>query len=138
MQRQSCVEYESPPGTYFDAFPIHIVTDRSLEILASLARGSEFDVRRFRPNVVVAVDQHVSGAFPEQTWLGRRVRVGNVELEVTRPCPRCVMVTRSFADLVEDRQVLRTIVGRADQNVGVYANVVRPTTLEAGTAVTLA
>jgi uncharacterized protein len=132
------VEYESPPGTYFDAFPIHIVTDRSLETLASLAPGSEFDVRRFRPNVVVAVDQDVEGEFPEQTWLGRTLRVGDVELEATLACPRCVMVTRDFADLSEDRQVLRTIVRHADQNIGVYANVVRPGTLDAGTAVTLA
>jgi MOSC domain-containing protein len=132
------VEYESPPGTYFDAFPIHIVTERSLETLAGLAPGSEFDVRRFRPNVVVAVDQDVEGEFPEQTWLGRKIRVGDVELQVTVPCPRCVMVTRDFADLSKDRQVLRTIVRHADQNIGVYANVVRPGTLEAGTAVTVA
>jgi uncharacterized protein YcbX len=130
-------EYESPPGTYFDAFPIHIVTDRSLETLSSLAPGSEFDVRRFRPNLVVAVERHVQGEFPEQTWLGRRLRVGDVELEVTLACPRCIVVTRDFADLSEDRQVLRTIVRHADQNVGVYANVVRPGTFEAGAAVTL-
>jgi hypothetical protein len=48
------------------------------------------------------------------------------------------MVTREFDDLSEDRQVLRTIVRDADQNVGVYANVVRPGSLTAETAVTLA
>ena len=132
------VEYESPPGTYFDAFPIHIVTDRSLETLALLAPGSEFGVRRFRPNLVVAVDEDTTGEFPEQAWLGRELSVGDVELEVTLPCPRCVMVTRDLAGLPADRRVLRTIVGHADQNLGVYANVVRPGTLEAGTAVTLA
>ena len=89
-------------------------------------------------NVVVAVDQVVKGEFPEQTWLGRKLRVGDVELEATLPCPRWVMVTRDFADLSEDRLVLRTIVRHADQNIGVYANVVRPGTLESGTAVTLA
>lgn len=131
------VEYESPPGSYFDAFPIHILTDRSLETLAALAPGSDFDVRRFRPNVVVAVEPHLPGEFPEQTWLGRKLWVGGVELEVTVPCPRCVMVTREFADLAADRQVLRTIVRHADQNVGVYANVVGPGTLEVGASVTL-
>ena len=63
--------------------------------------------------------------------------MGDVELELTLPCPRCVMVTRDFADLPADRQALRTIVRNADQNVGVYANVVRPATLETGTPVTL-
>jgi uncharacterized protein len=132
------IEYESPPGTYFDAYPIHLVTDRSLATLAALAPGSEFDVRRFRPNVVVAVESHVEGEFPEQAWLGRKLRAGDVELEVTAPCPRCVMVTRDFADLPEDRQVLRTIVRHADQNIGVYANVVRTGTLETGAELTLA
>lgn len=131
------IEYESPPGTYFDASPIHILTDRSLATLAALAPRSEFDVRRFRPNLVVAVGDHVEGEFPEQTWLGRKLRLGDVELEVTLPCPRCVMVTREFADLAQDRQVLRTIVRHADQNVGVYANVTRPGKLETGAAVTL-
>jgi uncharacterized protein YcbX len=131
------VEYESPPGTYFDAFPIHIVTDRSLQTLAALAPKSEFDVRRFRPNVVVAVEQDVAGEFPEQDWIGRKVGIGDAEVEVTASCPRCVMVTRDLAQLSEDRQVLRTIVRHADQNVGVYANVVRPGTLQMGAAVTL-
>jgi hypothetical protein len=131
------VEYESPPGTYFDAFPIHIVTDRSLETLARLGPGSQFDVRRFRPNVVVAVDGDVEGDFPEQLWLGRRLRVGDAELEVTASCPRCVMVTRDFDDLPQDPRVLRTVVRHADQNIGVYANVVRPGTLQTGAAVTL-
>jgi len=131
------IEYESPPGTYFDAYPIHIVTDRSLETLAALAPGSEFDMRRFRPNIVVDVEQDVEGEFPEQDWIGRKLRVGDAEVEVTASCPRCVMVTRDLAELPEDRQVLRTIVRHADQNVGVYANVVRPGTLRMGAAITL-
>jgi uncharacterized protein len=129
--------YESPPGTYFDAFPIHIVTDRSLQTLASLAPGSEFDVRRFRPNLVVTVDEHVEGEFPEQAWLGRELRIGDVDVEITASCPRCVMVTRDFADLPADRQVLRTIVRHADQNIGVYANVIRHGTLDEGTPISL-
>jgi uncharacterized protein YcbX len=131
------VEYESPPGTYFDAFPVHLLSDRSLETLALLAPGSAFDVRRFRPNLVVAVEAHVQGDFPEQNWLGRKLQVGKVELDITMPAPRCVMVTRDFADLPTDRQVLRTIVHHANQNIGVYANVLRPGMFNVGTPITL-
>ena len=119
------MEYESPPGTYFDAAPILLVTAQSLATLARLAPQSNFDARRFRPNIVVALDDG-DGEFPEQRWIGRRLRLGDVELEVTAPCPRCVMVTRDFADLPADRQVLRTIVREADQNLGVYAHVTAP------------
>ena len=131
-------EFESPPGTYFDVFPIHLVTDRSIETLAGFAPGSTFDVRRFRPNLVVTVDAGVEGDYPEQAWTGRMLRVGDVELEITAPCPRCVMVTREVAELSEDREVLRAIVSQAEQNVGVYATVRRPGTFEVGAPVTLA
>ena len=69
--------------------------------------------------------------------LGRRLRVSDAELEVTASCPRCVMVTRDFDDLPQDQRVLRTVVRHADQTIGVYANVVRPGTLQTGAAVTL-
>jgi uncharacterized protein YcbX len=119
------MQYESPPGTYFDAFPLLLVTDATLRTLESLAPDAAFDVRRFRPNVFVALDGEPEG-FPEQSWIGRRIVVGGVELDVHAACPRCVMVTRGFADLPEDRSVLRTIVREADQNVGVYATVAQP------------
>jgi uncharacterized protein len=127
------MEFESPPGTYYDAFPLLLVTDASLRSLAALAPDSSFDVRRFRPNVFVSMpdgnDGHAGAdadQFPEQQWLGRRVRIGEVVVEVTAPCPRCVMVTRGFAELPDDRSVLRTVVREAAQNVGVYATVVTP------------
>ncbi len=131
-------EFESPPGTYFDAFPIHLVTDRSLQTLATVAADSRFDVRRFRPNLVVAVDRYVEGDFPERDWIGRTLRVGDVELDLVAACPRCIMVTRELAELPEDTDVLRAIVGRAEQNVGIYATVRRPGALDVGAPVTLA
>jgi uncharacterized protein YcbX len=94
-------------------------------------------VRRFRPNVVIAIHDSVAGEFPEQNWLGRHVRIGDIEVEINLPCPRCVMVTRDFADLPHDRDVLRTVVLHADQRIGVYANIVQPGTLQMGSPVTL-
>jgi hypothetical protein len=47
------------------------------------------------------------------------------------------MVTRGFADLAEDRAVLRTIVREANQNVGVYVDVVSPGEIKAGDVVAL-
>jgi uncharacterized protein len=120
-------EYESPPGTYFDAFPVLVVTRQSL---ASI----DADVRRFRPNLVIDAPAEDS-PFPEFEWVGRRIRVGEVELAVETECPRCVMVTRSFADLDEDRTVLRRIVREANQNFGVYASVKTAGVVRVGDAV---
>jgi uncharacterized protein YcbX len=79
-----------------------------------------------------------TASSPEQAWIGRTIRVGDIELHVTASCPRCVMVTRDFADLPTDRQVLRTVVRDADQNVGVYATVAGSGNLDTGAPVSLA
>ena len=128
-------EYESPPGTYFDAFPLMLATTASLAEIQRRLPDSKVDVRRFRPNFLI--DPGPTEGFVEQEWLGRRLRVGDVEVEVTVGCPRCVMVTRPFADLPEDRAILRTVVREANQNLGVYANVVTPGRVSAGDPVEL-
>jgi uncharacterized protein YcbX len=127
-------EYETLPGTYFDVLPLLLLTTQSLESLSSMAAGSVFDVRRFRPNIVVEAES-TDEPFPEQSWIGHRIQLGELELEIAAACPRCVMVTRPFADLPADREVLRTIVRQANQNVGVYARVTRPATVPVGAAV---
>lgn len=117
-------EYESPPGTYFDAFPLLLVTRQSLAAI-------DADVRRFRPNLLVDAPD-AEGTFPEIGWVGRTARIGEVELAIEVECPRCVMVTRGFADLDEDRSVLRRVVREAEQNLGVYASVRVPGTIAVG------
>ncbi len=47
------IEFESPPGTYVDAYPVHLLTQQTLDWLQAQAPGSTVDVRRFRPNLVV-------------------------------------------------------------------------------------
>jgi uncharacterized protein YcbX len=129
-------QYESPPGTYFDAFPILLVTCASLERLAALAPESKIDVRRFRPNFVVET-RDSADHFPEIGWAGRRLRIGGATLAATIPCPRCVMITHGFDDLPRDTGLLRTVVQHANQNVGVYASVAEPGAVRVGDPIEL-
>jgi len=130
------MEFESPPGTYFDAFPLLLLTDATLARLQRLAPASRVDVRRFRPNLRVETPGGVED-FVELGWIGRRLRVGEAELEIAMACPRCVMITHGFADLPRDPGLMRTVVREANQNVGVYVRVGRPGRIAVGDTVEL-
>jgi len=117
------MEFTSPLGTYFDAFPLHVLTTASLAVMAEQTPGSCFDVRRFRPNFLVETDFGASGLV-ENDWCGQTLRLGGARIRIEIPCVRCVMPTLPQAELPEDPAVLRTIVRDAGQNLGVYATVV--------------
>jgi len=131
-------EFESLPGTYFDALPIHLITTSSLRRLGELAPNSTIDVRRFRPNLVIDTDELSREAdWIEQDWIGRRLHVGGAQIEIAGPCPRCVMTTRAVGELGTDREVLRRIVADANQNFGVYATVTQAGSIRIGDEVRL-
>ena len=117
------LEFTSPLGTYFDAFPINVLTTASLEAMASFNPTAVWDVRRFRPNFLIKTNKELEGLI-ESDWGGRRLRVGSVELKCEIPCPRCGMTIQAQSGLPKDPSVLRSIVKDANQNLGVYASVV--------------
>jgi uncharacterized protein YcbX len=84
------VKYESPPGTYVDAFPLMLITESALAALGALAPDSVIDVRRFRPNIVVG---GTDAGFAEDEWGGHRLRIGTRTSRVEIRTMRCVMVT---------------------------------------------
>jgi uncharacterized protein len=129
----AAVEFESPPGTYYDCWPLVLITDASIRHLQSLAPDSVIDIRRFRPSLYLHTDEV---GFAEQAWVGQSVRIGTALVEILSGCPRCVMTTRGFADLPEDRSIMRALVKEAGQDLGVYARVLEPGTVRAGDAVT--
>lgn len=96
----------SPPGTFFDGAPIHIVTTATLASLARAYPDGAFDARRFRPNVVVS---HHGTGFVENDWVDRHVALGDVDIHVLLAVPRCVMTTLEQDDLPQDRGILRTV-----------------------------
>lgn len=60
---------------------------------------------RFRPNLVV----EGSAAFAEDDW--KRVRIGDVEFRVVKPCSRCILTTidPQTGERSADREPLATL-----------------------------
>jgi uncharacterized protein YcbX len=132
--RDAVTDEKMGPGTFFDAAAVHLLTTATLDRLRELYPPGRFEVRRFRPNIVVATDGAVG--FVEQQWLGKTLALGDaIRLEVFGPCPRCVMTTLPQADLPRDTGILRTAVQHAQGNVGIYTRVVRGGILRRGDSV---
>lgn len=125
------IEFESPPGTYHDCWPLLIMTTSALQALRAALPGSIVDVARFRPSLVIATPD--GSGHAEFTWGRRQARLGDAVVELLDPCPRCVMVTHEIDEgIPADRAVLRHVVAELDQNVGVYARVVAPGAVRVG------
>jgi uncharacterized protein len=129
-------EYTSPLGTYFDVFPVHLLTTASLRALAAKTPGSRFDVRRFRPNLLIEPSDGADGLL-EADWTGKQLRIGAATLSIVMPAMRCSMTTHAVDDLPKDPAVLRTIVRDANQNLGAYATVAQAGAVRVGDPVTL-
>ena len=112
--------YATPVGALYDAYPILLMTRASLRTMAERAPDSKFDVRRFRPNVLI---DHDGAELVEFGWCGGRLRAPHVTFDAEIPALRCSIPTRRQGDLPADPEVLRTINSHADHCLGVYANV---------------
>ena len=133
---EELLEFESPPGTYFDAFPMSIMSQQSLNTMNQLEGESQFDVRRFRPNLLVDIPD-TDQPFPEQAWVGKTLSVGSVTLKIDMTCPRCAMTTHGFYDLPQDAQIMRKLVANSEGNLGIYASVVQAGKVTAGDSVSV-
>jgi len=132
--RDTVTDFALPEGTFFDCAVVHLLTTATLDRLGELYPQGRFEVRRFRPNIVVAP---ASGerTFVENAWVGQTLAIGDeVRLSVTGPCGRCVMTTLAQGDLPKDPEILRTAAQHNHVHVGVYAAVVRGGTIRRGDA----
>ena len=132
-----------PPGTFLDLAALHVVTTATLEGCAAARPDLDWDVRRFRPNVVVEAE---GDPFVEQSWAGRPVRIGDVALADVMATVRCAMPLRAQPSLDQqpglDRQpglfhAISELNTEIPNHLGIYAGVAAPGTIRVGDPVTV-
>ncbi len=135
--KEKVTDETMPPHTFFDLSVMHVLTTATINRLRELYPEGRFEVRRFRPNIVVDAASGEDG-FVENSWVHRTLSVGEeVRLKVTGPCPRCVMTTLPQGDLPRDMGILRTAARYNEVNVGVYASVLQGGRIRRGDPVRL-
>ena len=87
---------------FADGYPLVLSSEESLKDLNSRLE-TPVPMNRFRPNLVVKGCQ----PFAEDTW--NRIRVGDVELAVVKPCARCVVTTIDKNTLERNKEPLKTL-----------------------------
>ena len=88
--------------SFSDGYPILIASEEGLADLNARLE-SPVPMNRFRPNIVVKG----CDPFAEDTW--NRIRLGNVELAVVKPCARCVVTTIDKETLERRKEPLKTL-----------------------------
>jgi uncharacterized protein YcbX len=125
-------DLELPIGTFFDACPIHALSNATLAQFRQLEPQLDFAVERFRPNILIETEGAAMG-FVEETWVGGVLAIGDqVRLRVDRDCPRCVITTLAQGALPETMDILQATARHNNVAAGIRLSVLETGTVEVG------
>jgi len=110
-----------PQWKFFDEGPIHLLATGTLKHLQGLEDWSDFDRRRFRPNILIDTGDDADG-FIEDRWLGGLLEIGaEVKIADLWPAIRCSMTTHPQEELPHDPAILRAAARYHQAYIGVFA-----------------
>jgi uncharacterized protein YcbX len=87
---------------FADGYPILLTSDESLKELNARLE-TPVPMNRFRPNIVLKG----CDPFAEDVW--KRIKLGEVEMAIVKPCARCVVTTIDKDTLKTSREPLKTL-----------------------------
>jgi uncharacterized protein YcbX len=128
------IEWTMPEGRFVDSAPVLVLTTAGLRGCAAAYPGGAWDVRRFRPNVLVEAEGE---GWIEDEWIGRMLHVGAARLAPHSRCVRCTMVNRAQPGLAKDVEIYRTLDRTHGGDAGAWSQVTRQGMLSLGDAVTV-
>lgn len=120
----------------FDEASVSLISSATVAEAGRLA-GRRTDVRRFRPNILIASGPSIP--FEEDEWIHGILTFGEdgdaAAIVITNRDERCAMVNFDPDSGQTDKEVLKSIVRARDNRLGVYATVTRPGRLEVGQSI---
>tara|TARA_R110002096_G_scaffold65006_1_gene158261 strand:- start:38374 stop:39030 length:657 start_codon:yes stop_codon:yes gene_type:complete len=107
----------------FDTFPLSLITTQTVAELGNIV-GAALDVRRFRPNILVEATDDTP--FQEDAWLGRVIRIGDMQMRVDKRDGRCAVITIDPDTGEQNPAVLKAVADERQGCLGVYGSTVEP------------
>jgi hypothetical protein len=126
------IEWTMPKGRFVDAFPLLVMTTAGLRGAGADYPSGAWDVRRFRPNVLIELEGQ---GWLEDAWAGRCLRVGAAWLLPRRRCIRCTMVGRAQPGVDRDVDIYGTLHRTHGGEAGMWTQVLRTGSIAEGDAV---
>lgn len=122
----------------FDAMDISLITTGSIDSISNEV-GKPLGIDRFRPNILIrAIDER---KYPEDKWVGKTIVFGNrnnsARVNVNRKDIRCMVVNVESDSAKQDPVILKEIVSKRKNLLGVYGTTRWPGTIEVGDTVYL-
>ena len=128
------IEWTMPKDRFVDAYPVLVMSTAGLRGGAAAYAAGAWDVRRFRPNILIDVEGE---DWLEDAWADRRLRVGTAQLIPRRRCIRCTMVNRAQPGLDRDVNIYKTLNRVHGGDAGMWTQVALPGSLSEGDVVGL-
>ena len=133
------IGWTMPAGRFVDAMPLLLLTTASLRAGAELYPTGDWNVRRFRPNLLVDVDTFAdAGTWLEDSWCASTVHIGSASVMPRQGCVRCTMVTRAQPALERDLDIYKALARHHGGTFGVWTQVTAPGDIHVNDSVTVA
>lgn len=127
-------KYTSPPGTYYDVYPLHFMTTAALDTMRGHYPQGDFRVERYRPSFVIEADPEFEGII-ENDWRGMNLRIGKAVMRCNHPTIRCSMPGAAQVGMDADSEIPRAVMKYAGQHLGAYATPLNNERIQVGDVV---
>jgi uncharacterized protein YcbX len=118
----------------FDTFPLSLISTRTVGDLGAMVEAPLAPLR-FRPNLLVEPIDDMP--FPEDSWVGSVLRIGDLRMRVDKRDQRCIMVNVDPTTTERDPRILRAIGRERQACLGVYGSTVTPGRVAVGDVVSI-